>query len=122
MRLQMVRDERVPGNELVVLHVAGELDIDCAPDLQQAARAIVEGECKYLLLEIDGLLHIDSKGLGTFLDIRQRLRAKGGTISLVCNNEPTRRLFRITNLEKIFEFYPSVADFVRAHGQTLQSV
>jgi len=116
MNFEMTRDDQVQGDTLVVLHVSGELDIDCAPTLQDDIRAIVEPNCLHLLLEIDGLRHIDSFSLGTFLGIRQRMRAKGGTVSLVCHNKSTLRLFKITNLEKLFDFYETVEAFVAAHG------
>lgn len=112
---EMRRDEQIPGNELVVLHVQGELDIECAPTLQDDIRALIEPDCLHLLMEIDGLRHIDSFSLGTFLGIRQRMRAKGGTVSLICHNSTTRRLFRITNLEKLFVFHESVDAFLAAH-------
>lgn len=121
MKFEMTRDARVTGDELVVLRVSGELDIDCAPTLQEDIRAIIEPNCRHLLLEIDGLRHIDSFSLGTFLGIRQRMRAKGGTVSLVCHNAATRRLFRITNLEKLFEFYDSVDAFVSAHQDDIEA-
>jgi anti-sigma B factor antagonist len=121
MKFEMTRDERVSGNELVVLHVRGELDIDCAPTLQEDIKTIIEPDCKHLLLEIDGLRHIDSFSLGTFLGIRQRMRARGGTVSLVCHNSATRRLFRITNLEKLFPFHESVETFLAEHGGPLSA-
>lgn len=118
MSLEMTRDVRVTRPELLVLSLRGELDIDCAPSLQAEGVAIVDSTCEHLLLELDGLLHIDSKGLGTFLEMRQRMRGKGGTVSIICNNPSTRRLFRITNLEKLFEFYDTIDQFFRAHGES----
>lgn len=122
MNLEMTRDARVTRPDLVVLSLRGELDIDCAPALQAEGLVIVESNCQHLLLALDGLLHIDSKGLGAFIEMRQRMRCKGGTISLVCNNPSTRRLFRITNLERLFDFYESIEEFLRSYGESVQSV
>ncbi len=116
MKFEMHRDQEVAGNELVVLHICGELDIDCAPALQEAVRPLLDQGCLHLLLEIDGLRHLDSFSLGTFLGLRQRLRASNGSMSLVCHVPTVRRLFHITNLERVFEFYDSVAAFVTAKG------
>lgn len=117
MNLEMTHDARATRPELLVLTLRGELDLDCAPALQAEGAAIVEGACEHLLLELDGLRHIDSKGLGTFLEMRQRMRGKGGTVSIVCNNPSIRRLFRITNLERLFEFFETVEQFLRARGE-----
>lgn len=122
MNLEMVRDARVTRPELIVLALRGELDIDCAPALQAEGLSIIESTCEHLLLELDGLLHIDSKGLGTFLEMRQRMRGKGGSVSIVCNNPSIRRLFRITNLERLFEFYENTEQFLQAHGESNRPV
>ncbi len=116
MKFEMTRDARVTGDDLAVLHIQGELDIDCAPALEEEICPIIEAGCNHLLLEIDGLRHLDSFSLGTFLGLRQRLRGRGGTVSLVCHTKMTRRLFQITNLDKVFEFFDSVEAFVAARG------
>lgn len=113
---ELKKDDRIVGTELVAIVVKGELDISCAPTLQDDVRSVIESDCVHLLLDIEDVKHIDSFSLGTFLGIRQRMRAKGGTVSLVCHNATTRRLFHITNLEKLFEFHENVEAFVRLRG------
>lgn len=105
-----------PHDDLFVLSLHGALDIDCTPLLQAEGARLAEGACRHLLLVLDDLVHIDSKGLGTFLEMRQRLRGKGGTVSMVCTQPNLRRLFRITNLERLFAFHDSVEAFLRLHG------
>jgi anti-sigma B factor antagonist len=116
---EMKKDTRIAGTTLVAVMVKGELDINCAPGLQEDIRSVIESDCQHLLIDIDAVKHIDSFSLGTFLGIRQRMRAKGGSVSLVCHNPGTRRLFHITNLEKLFEFHESVEEFVRLRGGEL---
>lgn len=117
--LQIGRDRRVRGPELVALSVGGELDVAGTASLQAQGLEIVAGDCQHLLIDLDTLLHIDSRGLGTFVELRQKMREKRGTLSFVCNNPRLRRLFHLTNLERLFTFYESVSHFVTAHGGEL---
>ena len=116
MTFEMTSEPCPTRNEAVVLFLRGALDIDCTPVLQDEGVRLAEGACRHLLLVLDGLVHIDSKGLGTFLEMRQRMRGKGGTVSMVCTQPNLRRLFRITNLEGLFAFHDSVEAFMQQHA------
>lgn len=100
--------------ELVVaLQVEGEVDIHCSHQLQSDIEALTK-EGAHLLLDLDRVEHLDSYSLGTFLALRQQVRRQGGTMSFICNNPNLLRLFSITNLNSLFGFYHSAAEFLSA--------
>jgi anti-sigma B factor antagonist len=53
---------------------------------------------------------IDSTGLGVLVGMLQRIRARDGSMSLVCSRDGLLRVFRITGLEKVFTIHGSLEE------------
>ena len=94
--------------EFTVVVVAGEIDIFTAPKLREQLMDVVSRGHHNLVLDIDGVEFLDSTGLGVLVGGLKRVRARDGTLRLVCRQEQTLKLFRMTGLTKIFAIYSSV--------------
>jgi len=108
---------RVEGLDasLDAVRVAGEVDIDCAQALREELERIVREGGLHVLVDIEQVRHLDSFSLGAFVGVRQFARGRGGSLSFICSNPLLRRLFSMTNLDKLFAFHDSVEDFQAAH-------
>jgi anti-sigma B factor antagonist len=52
--------------------------------------------------------------LGLLVDIWRRLKDCGGVVVISGINPNLTRVFRITNLDKVFEFYPDIESALKA--------
>ena len=63
---------------------------------------------KNLVFDLKGVTQIDSTGIGRFIDTYTRLSKIGGKMRLTGATGAVRDSFRITRLDTVFSFYPSV--------------
>jgi anti-anti-sigma factor len=63
---------------------------------------------KNLVFDMHGVTHIDSTGIGRFIDAYSRLRRVGGKMRLAGATGAVRDSFHVTRLDTVFSFYPTV--------------
>lgn len=63
---------------------------------------------KNLVFDLGGVTHIDSTGIGRFIDAYTRLAKIGGKMRLAGAKGPVRDSFHVTRLDTVFSFYPTV--------------
>ncbi len=86
-------DARRDGDTIVV---SGELDLATAPDLRALLDAI-DGEST-VTVDLNTTTFVDSQGLATLTAAKQRLESR---LRIVNARDNVRRVFEITNLEKV---------------------
>jgi anti-anti-sigma factor len=69
-----------------------------------------------LVVDFDGVKFFTSQVLGVLLDVRGKLEAYGGKVVVSGINPQLYRVFRITNLDKLFKFYPDADAAIGAGG------
>ncbi|MBN1955409.1 MAG: STAS domain-containing protein [Anaerolineae bacterium] len=106
MGLEMT--EVLQSGEYAVLTLAGRLDAETAPDLKVQLKGLVGAGQVLLVLELTNLSFIDSAGLAALVSVLKTAREAGGTLRLVGLNERTATAFKLTLLDRVFEFYPDV--------------
>lgn len=119
--------ERQVG-DVTVLDLKGRVRVGGATvSLHRAFRSLVQEEKLLILLNLAGVTHIDSSGLGELISSHITVFNKGGEIKLVQLTETLRELMRVTRLLTIFDVYESEAEAlnsfenhaVRAKASTL---
>lgn len=85
-----------------VLRLTGELDLDGASQLREAALKLVTEAPSNLVLDLRDLDFIDSTGVGVLVAIVKRLRAAGFDLILRAPGERVRRVLDLTGLDKVF--------------------
>ena len=63
---------------------------------------------KNLVLDLRGVTHIDSTGLGRFIDAYSRITKSGGKMRLAGASGTVRDSFHVSRLDTVFSFYPTV--------------
>lgn len=92
--------------EVTVLDLKGRVRIGGGTvALHKAIRSLVEEGKTQILLNLAGVTHIDSSGLGELVSSHITLRDKGGQIKLAHLTERLRELMTITKLLTVFDVY-----------------
>jgi anti-sigma B factor antagonist len=110
--------ERREG-DITVLDLKGRIRINSSTFLHKAIRCLMdEGKTK-ILLNLAGVTHIDSVGLGELISSHITLSNNGGEIKLVHLTDRVRDLMTITKLLTVFDVYDDETDAIAsftAHG------
>lgn len=67
-----------------------------------------------LIFDFEGVKFFSSQVLGLLLDIRAKLQPHNGKVVISAINPQLHRVFKITNLDKIFDFFPDKESAVKA--------
>ena len=98
-------NQRRAGN-VIVLDLKGRVRIGgTSLALHRAIRCLADEGKTQILLNLAGVTHIDSTGLGELISSHITLRDKGGEIKLAHLTERLRELLVITKLLNVFDVY-----------------
>ncbi|MDJ1121321.1 anti-sigma factor antagonist [Olsenella sp. YH-ols2217] len=82
-------------SDCMLVPVRSDLDLTTAPVLRQHLDRIVEGGCKRVILDMDGVEYVDSTGMAMILAESRAMRNRGGLLSLANVSENTMRALSI---------------------------
>ena len=85
------------------------LGAGCA-DLEALILRLVGRGAKTLVFDLRETTHMDSTGMGRFIEAHRLLQSIGGQMRMVAGTGSVRDMFQVTRLDTIFTFYPSVED------------
>lgn len=103
--------------EIIVSRVSGVCVVSLKGDFisevdqelfRQKIHSLAEEGNLHVVIELAGVKYINSCGLGSLVCALTTLRKIGGDLRLVDVGAHVRELFAITQLNKIFEIYPSL--------------
>ena len=98
------------GRGCTVVRVAGELDMDTRPALQEALQGLVDDGVRQVVLDVTDVSFMDSSGLGLLVDVLKLLRDRGGRLCLASIQGPVRNVLTLSALDQVLDLYDSVAD------------
>jgi anti-sigma B factor antagonist len=102
--------ERQVG-DVTVLDLKGRVRVGGATvALHRSFRSLVQEEKLLILLNLAGVTHIDSSGLGELISSHISVFNKGGEIKLVQLTDTLRELMSVTKLLTVFDVYENEAD------------
>ena len=82
----------------------------------QIKQFIEENHPKGIVFDFEQVKFFSSQVLGVLLDIRAKLKIYDGRVVISGINPQLHRVFKITNLDKIFRFFPDKESAVEAAG------
>ena len=99
--------ERRTIGEIVVLDLKGRATIGGEADrLHDALRAELSAGTRKLLLNLSGLIQVDSSGLATIVRSFVSMGCGGGAMRLVVPRGRVREVFEVTQLSKAIQCLP----------------
>jgi anti-sigma B factor antagonist len=106
-----IREDPVAGIErtdgLVVVSLAGELDLYNASNVREALLACCAEDPERLIVDLSGVKFIDSTALGVLIEARTRLPNRKSFL-LAAPGLETRRALEISGLDRHFSVHDSV--------------
>lgn len=85
-----------------IVDVTGEIDIFNSQDFKTAILDLFEKEKKSVKINCKELTYIDSTGLGALIAVLKKAKEFDGEIILENIRPNLEKLFKITNLDKVF--------------------
>jgi anti-sigma B factor antagonist len=100
--------DRKVDDDTHVVSVIGEIDLFTSPEFKERmSRPIDEGRSN-LVVDLSRTTFIDSSSLGVLIGAHRRLKLRGGSLVVVCDNEAITKTFKITGLDGVFTLAGSV--------------
>lgn len=96
-------------NGHTIIEVTGEIDVYTAPKLRDRIAELVADGNYHLIVDLEAVDFLDSTGLGVLVGGLKKLRSHDGSMQLICTQDRLLKIFRITQLAKVFAIYDSQA-------------
>ena len=110
-RVMTIRARREPG--YVFVTVSGEVDIATVARLRERLAALAVSGVP-LVADLDQVSFIDATGLGALAGAARQATAQGSSMYVGCARPQTRRLFRVTGLDRQIPLARDLAEVLRA--------
>jgi len=102
-----IRVRYEPGYVLITL--AGEIDVAAVASLSERMSALAASG-RPIVADLDRVSFIDAAGLGVLAGASRRAAAHGGSLHVVCARRQTRRLFRMTKLDRVIPLAGTITE------------
>jgi anti-sigma B factor antagonist len=109
-----IRQEN-PDPATTVLHMDGRLLL--GPDtveVEELVQRFLNENRTRLVFDLAAVSHMDSTGMGRFIDAHQKLTAAGRSMRIAGLTGGVREMFRVTKLDTVFDLYPTVEAAIAA--------
>ena len=112
------------NESITILDLEGNIRLgDGAANLRQALRVLVEKGDRRVLLNMAGVSHIDSSGLGELVSSYTTLHKAGGELKLFNLSDRVHELMTMTKLLTVFDVFDSESEAIESFaGQSAKSV
>jgi len=84
---------------------------------EELRRFVTRDKPKKMIVDFSGVKFISSQMLGLLVDLWRKMKEYGGIVLISGIVPQLNRVFRITNLDKIFDFYPDAESALKTFGQ-----
>jgi len=99
---------------VVAFKSASMSDVDGIASAAWKIRNFVETERPQMIIfDFEAVKFFSSQVLGLLLDVRKKLEESGGLVMISGINPQLHRVFKITNLDKVFQFFPNRQEAIK---------
>ena len=102
--------DRKAGRDAHVVAVRGEIDLFTVPEFKDRISEPIDAGRSTLIVDLSATTFIDSSSLGVLIGAHRRLKLRGGSLVVVCDNDAIVKTFRITGLDGVFTLVRSLDD------------
>jgi anti-sigma B factor antagonist len=110
--LQITHEQVQPGVAVIALAGKVMLGAGTAAIEELITDRLAQGD-RRIVLDLSGVTHIDSTGIGTFIASLGKVTQSGGSLAMAGASGLVREGFRVTRLDSVFRFFPDVESAVR---------
>jgi anti-sigma B factor antagonist len=102
---------------VVVLDIAGEIDLYNAPEIKVSFSQLIESQKYNVVINLEKVSYIDSSGIGALISSLSNLKKYQGGLKIINVYASVRKVFELTKLTSFFEIYDSEAEALAAFGK-----
>ena len=95
--------------DILIIKADGGLNSDNADQFVNELAALIDAGQSKIVVDCSHLDHITSYGVGVLVRLHSKMAKIGGDVKLACVKGVIEQVFKITHLNKVFEFYPDVS-------------
>ena len=100
---------------IVIVDISGQLRLGAGTGrLREVVQQLVSDGYLKILLNLNGVIHIDSSGIGELMTIYTSLRNLGGDLKLMHLTKNVRNLLQVTRLYTIFDVHDDQSSALKA--------
>lgn len=104
-------------NEVVILDIAGEIDLYNAPEIKDVINKLIEEKKYNVVINLEQVSYIDSSGIGALISSLSNLKKYQGGLKIIKVYASVRKVFELTKLTSFFEIYETEEEAVNAFNQ-----
>jgi anti-sigma B factor antagonist len=93
------------GPAAAVIALTGEVDLYTCPEFKEELLRVIADGATLVAVDLTATTFIDSTALGVLLRGAERLRQKGGRLSVICVDPNITKIFEVTGLDRIFAIH-----------------
>lgn len=116
MTLKIEKREVEPGTTVIEISGRIALSRDSRKIEPEVEGAIAAG-AKKIILDLSGVTHIDSTGIGIMAYCFGKARQGGAELSITGAKESVFDVFQITRLVRVVPFYPDLDSALKGNGR-----
>jgi anti-sigma B factor antagonist len=100
---------------VAIVDISGQLRLgEGTGKLRDTVQQLVRDGYTKILLNLNGVVHIDSSGIGELMSNYTTLRNQGGELKLMNLNKNVRNLLQVTRLYTVFDVHDDQASALSA--------
>ena len=101
------------SNAVKVIQPSGRLDVTTAAEFRRQVNDIATSATspRYLLVDLQKIICMDSSGLGALVSALKSIRNSNGEMIIYGANDQVQMLFELTSMTKIFKIYSTLDEF-----------
>jgi anti-sigma B factor antagonist len=102
---------------VVIVDISGQLRLgEGTGRLREVISQLVGDGYRKILLNLSGVVHIDSSGIGELMTTYTSLRNQGGELKLMNLTKNVRNLLQVTRLYTVFDVHEDQASALQSFG------
>ena len=104
-------------NGHIIVEASGRLESgESCLQLRELAKRLTSDGGRFFVLNLSGISHMDSSGIGLLLSIYATIRNQGGDLKLLNVGGRVKELLVMTNLTDVFQIFDDEDHAIRAKG------
>lgn len=97
--------------DAVIIKIDGELDHHTAEEVRdQMDNVLGNPTIKHLILDMDGLVFMDSSGIGVIIGRYKTIASRKGKVCIINANPHIQKILEVSGLYKLMKEYKSLQD------------
>jgi anti-sigma B factor antagonist len=102
-------------NGHILIEASGKIEFgESCLQLRDVAKRLTSDGGRYFVLDMAGITHMDSAGLGLLLSIYATIRNHGGDLKLLNVSDRIKELLRVTGLMHVFQMFDDEDEAIQA--------